>query len=160
VDIHTNTDVPPAVVDAFISFARNTLLDNFILERVVRRPVGSHDEFIEVVVELAGLLTGTSGFTMPLFNVVRVLLSGGVGRPGVKLLRGALLASDLVDDNFTISDTKVETINLKLIDLFNAVSEASCQIVFGGADSPAVTGDVLPQVHMRQQHRKRKKPLI
>jgi hypothetical protein len=159
-EINANTDVPPAIIDAFIAFGRNTLLDNFVLERIVRRPFPSTDEFIEVAVELPGLLTGSSGFTLPLFNIVRVLLTGGAGRPGLKMLRGALLAADIIDDNFTISDTKLETINLKLIDLFNAVNEASCAIVFGSADHVATTAVVQPEVHMRQQHRKRRKSLL
>jgi hypothetical protein len=94
-----------------------------------------------------------------LFNVIRVVLNGGAGRPGIKFLRGVLQTENIIDDNFTINTSLITLVQNKLNDLFNAASDASCQIVFGSAPHTAVSGIPENTVHMRQQHRKRKKSL-
>jgi hypothetical protein len=157
VDVGSATDVPPDLVDAFITFARNTLLDLYTVARVVRRPAGTTDEFIEVIVDAAGTIASSGFIALPLFNVVRVLLAGGVGRPGVKYLRGVLATAHIIDDNNTIASALLTAIQGELNTLFNAASDALCDIVFGASNKVAVSSDPDNIVHMRQQHRKRRR---
>ncbi len=160
VDVGSATDVPPALTLAFQDFGLNTLLSVYSLQRIARRPAGTTNEFIDVIVDAAGAIGIGSNIPMPLFNVIRLLLFGGVGRPGTKLLRGALVAADIVDDSNHISTTLRTTIENAAVALFNAASDASCQIVFGHANHVAVSPSTDSQVQMRQLHRKRKKTLL
>lgn len=160
VEVGSAGDVPPALVTAFEAFHTGTLLDVYRLARIVRRPAGTTDEFIEFIVDAAGEIVSSGSFTLPLFNVIRILLNGGAGRPGVKFIRGALQTENIIDDNFTINATLITLMQNKLNDLFNAASDAECQIVFGSAPHTAVSGVPQTTVHMRQQHRKRKKKVL
>lgn len=160
VEIGSATDVPPALVDAFVTFGRNTLLDLYTLERVVRRPAGSHDMFIEDIVGLAGILSSDGFKALPIFNVVKVLLQVGLGRPGIKLLRGAIIDGDLLDEQFHLKPTFVTLIQNELNALYNAASDAACEIVVGSTNKPSVTSNVDTTIQMRQPHRKRRKPLV
>jgi hypothetical protein len=157
VDAGADTDVAPALISAFVDFSLETLLDLYSLARVVRRPAGSHDEFIEVIVAGAGLVGAGDNLALPLFNVARILLSGGVGRPGEKLLRGLLLNSDVIDNQNHIKPALVSYVTGKVDDLFNAASTAGQSIVFGATDKVAVSPIVDSTIQMRQLHRKRKK---
>jgi hypothetical protein len=159
VEIGSAVDVPPALILAFEDFHTGVLLDVYRLARIVRRPAGTTDEFIETIVDAAGEVVSSGSFTLPLFNVIRVVLNGGAGRPGIKFLRGVLQTENIIDDNFTINTSLITLVQNKLNDLFNAASDASCQIVFGSAPHTAVSGIPENTVHMRQQHRKRKKSL-
>jgi preprotein translocase subunit Sss1 len=157
VDIGEATDVPPALVSAFVTFARNCLLDLYSVARVARRPAGSHDEFIETVVGLAGLLAVGSGKALPLFNVVKLVLQVGAGRPGIKLLRGLLSNAHLLDEQNHIIPSLITLVDGNANDLFNAASAAACTFVVGESNKPAVSPVVDQSVEMRQLHRKRKK---
>lgn len=157
VDVGELGDVPPALTDAFIAFSRATLLDLFSVARVTRRPAGSHDEFIEVAVNLAGTLSSSGFHALPLFNVVRVLLFGGVGREGLKLLRGAIIDGDLLDEDFHLKSTFISLIQGSLDTLLNAASDAGCTLVYGATNKPIVSGTVDSLIGMRQQHRKRRR---
>lgn len=160
VETGSETDVDPAVILAFEAFGLDSLLDIYSLQRIARRPAGTTNEFIDVIVDAAGHLPLGSNKAMPLFNVIRLLMSGGAGRPGEKLLRGALVAADLADSNNHISSTLRTLLEGNAITLFNAVSTAGQQLVFGPEHRVAVTPDIDSQVQMRQLHRKRKKPLV
>lgn len=157
VDIGSATDVPPDLVLAFEQFGRSVLLDAFTLDRIVRRPAGSHDAFIETVVGLVGLNTVGTSKILPLFNVVRVLLQVGAGRPGIKYLRGLLLNVHLIDEQDHIDPALLTIVNNAFDTLYNAASDAACTFVVGADDKPSVSAAVDHTIEMRQQHRKRKK---
>lgn len=157
INIGADTDVDPALLDAITHFSLKTLLDLYSLQRVVRRPAGSHDEFIEVIVAAAGLVGAGDNLALPLFNVARVLLQGGIGRPGEKLIRGLLLATDIADDQNHIKPALVSYVQSEADTLFNAASTAAQSFVFGAGDKFAVSPIVDSTIAMRQLHRKRKK---
>lgn len=157
IDTGALDDVDPSVILAFQDFGLNTLLSVYNLQRIARRPAGTTNEFIEVIVDAAGAIGIGSLVPMPLFNVIRLLLEGGVGRPGSKLLRGGLVTADVVDDSNHISSTLRTLIEGQAINLFNAVTDAGQSIVFGADNRTAVSPTTDSQVQMRQQHRKRKK---
>jgi hypothetical protein len=157
VDTGADTDVDPALVGAFQDFGLNTLLSIYNLQRIARRPAGTTNEFIDVIIDAAGLLPIGSNVAMPLFNVVRLLLEGGVGRPGSKLLRGALVAADVIDSQNHISTTLRGIIEDQAILLFNAASAAGQSLVFGDDNRAAVSPTTDSQIQERQLHRKRKK---
>jgi hypothetical protein len=157
VDIGSLTDVPPDLVTAFVDFALDTLCDAYTVSKVVRRPAGSTDEFIEVIVDAVGHRALSGGIPLPLYNTIRCALSAGVGRPGIKYLRGFLEASDLVGDGTIMSTAIVTAIQLALNTLYNAASDAACTLVIGADNKPSVTAVPDPLVAMRQRHRKRKK---
>lgn len=157
VDTGADSDVDPALTLAFQDFGLNTLLSIYNLQRIARRPVGTSNEFIDVIVDAAGLLPIGSNIAMPLFNVIRLLLEGGVGRPGSKLLRGALVTADVADSANHISSTLRGIIEAQAIDLFNAASDAGQSIVFGPDNRVAVSPTTDSQIQERQLHRKRKK---
>jgi hypothetical protein len=89
VDVGADTDVDPALLSAFETFAVNMLLTIYSCARIVRRPAGTTDAFIEILVGAAGTRGLAGSFALPLFNTVRVLLAAGAGRPGLKYFRGA-----------------------------------------------------------------------
>lgn len=157
IDVGSADDVPAGVIDALRDFHLGRLLGIYTLEKIVRRPAGTSDAFIEALFNLAGTRTVSSGDALPLFNTVRALLSGGVGRPGIKFLRGFLVTSDLVDNAGTINSTTVAGITAALIDLIDAVDAASCTIVFGSALRVALSAATQAVAQMRQQHRKRRR---
>src|SRR6266481_6109550 len=101
------TDVPSGLVTAFTDFAVNTLLSIYSVARVVRRPAGTTDAFIEVIVDVAGANPIGGDFALPLYNVMKIALAGGTGRPGAKLLRGLLVAGDITDELNHINAAKV-----------------------------------------------------
>jgi len=160
VDIGAATDVPPAVVDAFEAFGLDTLLSIYELSRIVRRPAGTTDAFIEVIVGSPGGRSVGSSFALPLFNTIRVLLNGAAGRPGIKYLRGLLLAADIIDEANHINSTLLGNVQTQLNTLYNACSDASCFIVEGADNSPTTTADPGTTVAMRQLHRKRRKVTV
>jgi len=160
IDVGSETDVPSAVTLALETFAIQTLLNIFTVERVVRRPQGSHDEFIEVLVGAAGALAIGSNKVLPLWNTVKVLLNAGAGRPGIKFLRGILTQASLVDEQNHIDGGTVALVQDRLTTLFNAFSDAAVTLVIGAGDKPAVSPLVSDTVQMRQQHRKRKKSTL
>jgi hypothetical protein len=157
VDTGADTDVDPALILQFADTAKELLLSLYTVNRIARRPLGSHDEFIETVFDLVGGIAIGGNKALPLFNVARVILAGGVGRPGLKSLRGLLTSSDIIDSANHISATLVSLIQEEMSLLFNAASDAGQQIVFGEANKVAVSPLALAQVFGRQQHRKRKK---
>jgi hypothetical protein len=160
VDVGDDGDIAPGLVEAFATFHQACLLDLYTLARTVRRPAGTADAFIEVVIGAAGGIDSGTGLALPLFNVIRVLLNGGAGRPGVKLLRGILLASDVIDAANHINPDVITFVNTHLDDLLNAASVAGQQIVFGSANQPAVSAEPSNLIAMRQLHRKRKKTIV
>jgi hypothetical protein len=160
VDVGAETDVPADVTTALETFAIQTLLDIFTVERIVRRPAGTTDEFIEVIVGAAGALAIGSQKVLPLWNTIKVLLQVGAGRPGIKFLRGILTGASVTDEQNHIDSGTVTLITGKLITLFNAVSDAGCNFVVGEDDKPAVSPAMSNTIQMRQQHRKRKKPAL
>jgi hypothetical protein len=157
VDVGSATDVPAGVISAFIDFARNALLEIYTVERVVRRPAGTTDAFIETIVGAAGLLEIGSNKALPLWNTVRVLLNAGAGRPGVKFLRGILTQASLIDEQNHIDGGSVSLIQGLFDALTNELSDESCWLVEGEDNKQVVSGIVQSTIQMRQQHRKRKK---
>lgn len=157
VDVGSADDVPSALVLAFETFGLSTLRDIYTLARIARRPAGSTNEFIDVIVGAAGSVVTGADKVLPLFNVVRLLLEAGAGRPGVKLLRGLLVGGDLADEQNHLAAPMISLVQSAANDLFNAASDASCTFVVGAGNRPAVSPSVDPQVEMRQRHRKRKK---
>jgi hypothetical protein len=83
VDAGSDSDVDPDLLTEFQDFGLNTLLSIYSLQRIARRPVGTSNEFIDIIIDAAGLLPIGSNVPMPLFNVIRLLLEGGAGRPGI-----------------------------------------------------------------------------
>lgn len=160
VDVGADTDVDAGLISAFTTFGLDTLRDAFKLARIVRRPAGSTDEFIEVIVDAVGHLAVGSGKLLPLWNVVRILLASGVGRPGIKYLRGVLMDTSIEDEQNTIVSALAAAIQSSVDDLFNAASTAGQFIAFGDPTKDAVSAEVDNTIHMRQQHRKRRKTVV
>jgi len=160
VDIGSDGDVAPALLEAFQTFGLDTLLSLYSLQRIARRPAGTTNEFIDIIVDAAGAIGIGSNIALPLFNVIRLQLFGGAGRTGVKLLRGALVAADIIDEQNHISSGLHTIIENAAIALFNAASDAGQPLVIGAAHRAAVSPSTDTQVQMRQLHRKRKKKLL
>jgi hypothetical protein len=156
VDTVADDDVDPGLLFAFETFGLDTLRDAFKLARIVRRPAGSTDAFIEIIVDAVGHLAVGSGKLLPLWNVVRVLLASGAGRPGIKYLRGVLMDTSIEDEQNTIVSALTGAIQGSVDDLYNAASTAGQFIAFGAADKQSVSAEVDNTIHMRQQHRKRR----
>ena len=156
VDTGAETDVNNLLLEQFQTFGLNTLLSLYSLQRIARRPAGTTNEFIDIIVDAAGLLPIGSNVAMPLFNVVRILLQGGLGRPGSKLMRGGLVTADVVDSLGHISATLRGIFEAEAIALFNQASDIGQSIVFGPDNHIALTPSVDSQVQERQLHRKRR----
>jgi hypothetical protein len=157
VNVGADSDVDAGLLAQFQSFGLDTLRDAFKLARIVRRPAGSSDAFIEILVDAVGHLAVGTGKLLPLWNVVRVLLASGAGRPGVKYLRGVLMDTSIEDEQNTIVAALVGALQGHVDDLFNAASTAGQPLAFGNPSKDAVSGEVDNTIHMRQQHRKRRK---
>lgn len=157
IDVGADTDVDPAVLSALQTFSINMLLTIYSVARIVRRPAGSTDEFIEILVGAAGTRGLAGSFALPLFNTVRILLAAGAGRPGLKYIRGLLKAVDIIDEQNHIDDDLITYVNEQLDIVLNALSDAGQQFVIGAADKPVVSAEPDTTVEMRQLHRKRKK---
>lgn len=157
VDVGAADDVPSALIVAFAEFAEATLLSTFNVARIVRRPAGTTDAFIETLINVAGAVAIGGHKSMPLYNTIKVLLNSGAGRPGVKYLRGLLTEADLLDSQGHIASGIVTLVQNAANDLFNVASDESCFIVEGSANTPAVSPVVQSLFQMRQQHRKRKR---
>lgn len=160
VDIGAATDVPPGLLAQFESFAIATLLDIYSVARIVRRPAGTSDAFIEELIGAAGALVLGSNKVLPLWNTVRVLLNAGAGRPGIKFLRGILTQASITDEQNHIDSGTISLLQTELDALFNQASDDTCTFVIGADDKPAVSPVVQSLIQMRQPHRKRKKPVV
>ena len=158
IDIGTATDVPPALILAIEAFHLNTLLNLYSLARIVRRPKGTTDEFVEIVVAAAGLIDVGAAHALPLWNSVRLILGVAAGRVGFKFLRGLLTDAMIADEQNHITSGIISAVETRAITLFNAASDAACFFVVGADDKPSVSPTVQATIQMRQQHRKRKKP--
>jgi len=157
VDVGLLEDVPADLLLAFETFGLSGLRDIYALSKIVRRPAGTTDEFIEIVLESAGLVATAGVNVLPLYNTIKIFLNGGVGRPGYKFIRGYLADDGIADDQDHMNSTIVTFWQGLANDLFNAASDASCQLVFGAGDKVAVSPSVQSLIQMRQKHRKRKK---
>jgi hypothetical protein len=155
-DIGADTDVSATMIDAFRDFDRSLLRDIYTLARIVRRPAGTTDAFIEVILGLAGLLAST-GKVLPLFNTVRILLNVGAGRPGQKFLRGYLTDADLSGDDVHIESASVSQVEDAVFALLNTASSEGYTFVESGDDKPVSGAAVQALVQMRQLHRKRRR---
>jgi hypothetical protein len=94
---------------------------------------------------------------MPLFNTVRVLLTGGVGRPGLKFLRGLLDTGDIADNSTDILATVVAAVEAATLTLLGEIVTAGCEVLEGAAGRPVTSASTQLTVQMRQEHRKRKR---
>jgi hypothetical protein len=157
VDIGTDTDVDSSLLTAIEDFAVAMLLENYSVARIVRRPAGSTDAFIEFLVGAAGARALAGHFALPLFNTVRILLGAGIGRPGIKYLRGLLQNADIIDEQNHIDPALISYVNTHLDTLLNAATDAGQLFVVGAADKAVATAAPDSSVEMRQLHRKRKK---
>jgi hypothetical protein len=119
--------------------------------------LGTSDEFTEAVFNTAGLVDVGTGDAMPLWNTVKVLLVGGIGRPGIKYLRGMIFGDSLSGDAGLLDSALVLAIQEEWDTMQNAVETAGCHLVYGAANKLAVSGVVQNLVQMRQQHRKRRR---
>lgn len=156
VDVGSDTDVDPTVINSLRTLYETILLPAFTLVKIVRRPAGSHDAFIEAIYELAGGRSGATGFALPLFDVIRVILGGAVGRPGVKYLRGCLTTGDITDAGDDIGTSFLGGVETLIDNVIAAAVAAGQQLVFG-EDRVALTATPQPKVAMRQLHRKRRR---
>lgn len=159
IDIGSATDFPGAIITALKDFSVANLLNIYTLVKIVRRPVGSHDAFVESVYDLPGSRDVGASEPLPLFNTVRLLLQPFEGRPGVKFLRGLLVNTDLIGTGGLIASAVVAGVEGRYIDLAAAVVAAGAQIVVA-ADKPVGSAATQGVVQMRQLHRKRRKPVI
>jgi len=155
-------DDPPSLdlVSALEDFGLNTLLSIYSLAPIAYRPAGTTNAFIDHIVDAAGLLPIGSNVAMPLFNVIRVLLEGTSGRPGIKMLRGALVVADVIDNQNHISTSLHNVIETAAVTLFNAVNDLGYHVVINAGGRQAFTPTTENVVAMRQLHRKRKKALV
>ncbi len=160
VDTGSSDDVAPGTLLELQNFALTTLLSIYSVARIARRPAGTTNEFIDVIVDAAGLLPIGTNKAAPLFNVIRLFLECVPGRPGIKLLRGALVTADIIDSQGHISSTLRGIVENAAINLFNQASADGQSFVVGSSHKVAVSPDVDQLVQMRQLHRKRKKTLL
>jgi hypothetical protein len=160
VDIGALEDVPGGLLLALQTFHLDTLLDLYTLVRLVRRPAGTSDAFIEVLIDTVGANAVGAAHVLPLWNTVRILLEGGVGRPGIKFLRGFLTDAMLADELGHIDPAIVTAIENHAIDLFNAASDAACSFVYGSDNRVAVSPTTQSSIQMRQPHRKRRRTIV
>jgi hypothetical protein len=153
-------DISPAGVLALSNFYISRMYNVYRVVRTVRRLLGTPDSFIETVVDTVGALDPAGADLLPLFNTAKVLLQGGVGRPGVKFLRGMLIASDLTSSQDQLDPTKVSAIQGSWDTFQNAIEATTDQhLIFGAANKVAVSGIVDGTVQMRQRHRKRRRTI-
>jgi hypothetical protein len=156
IDAGSADDVPAAVITALHDFHIGKLLSIYELLKIVRRPAGSHDEFIEAIYnEAGGIATGTAD-AMPLFNTLKFFLTGGAGRPGFKFLRGLLRTVDVLDSDSNIEPSLVADVEVDVLALIAAVAGADAEIVYG-LGKIATSASTQLKVQMRQLHRKRKR---
>jgi hypothetical protein len=92
-----------------------------------------------------------------LYNTVKILLNGGVGRPGAKLLRGLLATTDYDGPQGDLQNGLVSMVQTELTNLLNAAVAPAEFFVFGKGQQAVVTGVVQAIAQMRQEHRKRRK---
>lgn len=156
VDAGSDDDVDPTVIDSLATMYETILLPAFTFEKIVRRIVGTSDEFIEAIYEVAGGRSGASGFPLPLFDVIRVLLNSGIGRPGVKYLRGCLTTGDVADVGDDIGSSFLGGVTTLIDNVISAAIAAGQQIV-EGSDRAVLSATPQPKVAMRQEHRKRRR---
>lgn len=159
IDVGSAEDVPAGVTDALKNFSVHCLLDAYTFVKLVRRPVGSHDAFVEAIYNLPGNRHVGSSEPMPLFNTVRLLLSAFSGRPGLKFLRGLLLISDIVATGGALGTPVMELVESEAGTLITAIVDAACELVVL-PDKVISAPTVQPMTQMRQLHRKRKKPTV
>lgn len=153
----TGNDISPDAVAALANFYTSRMYNVYRVVRTVRRLLGTPDSFIEVIVDTVGALDPSGADLLPLWNTAKVLLFGGPGRPGIKYLRGMLIAPDLTSSQDILDPTKVSQIQGSWDTFQNAVEATSGQhLVYGLANKIAVSGEVVNLVQMRQRHRKRR----
>jgi hypothetical protein len=159
IDVGDADDVPAAVISALYDFHVGHLLEIYVLSKIARRPVGTHDEFIESIYNHAGSVPLSGSFPLPLFNTLKFFLTGGTGRPGYKFLRGLLTSANVIDDRNNISPSLVANVETAVLALISAVTGADAEIVFG-LGKIATSASTQLFVQMRQQHRKRKRSTV
>lgn len=157
VDTVAAEDVAPEVITALFDFYVSRTISLFVIERIVRRVLGTHDEFVESLFNTPGAVSAGDGDAMPLFNTVKVLLQGAIGRPGVKYLRGMIFGDSLSGDEGLIDAALVTALQTAWDTMQNSVETAGQHLVFGAADKVCTTAVVENFVQMRQQHRKRRR---
>jgi hypothetical protein len=111
------------------------------------------DIYITTVINEPGESTQAMGTLLPLFNVVRVDLSSGVGRPGRKYLRGCMGEADM--DYNTIVPASVTYFT----DHYAVPLGALAGVVMKDG-SDILTADVWPQIGMRQLRRGSKRKAV
>jgi hypothetical protein len=158
VDTGSAADVDPTVIDALRGFAVGPLLTIYELVKIVRRPAGSHDAFIESIFNLAGSRAIGSSHPLPLWNCVRLIMLVAAGRPGLKYLRGILIAADIIDSANTIDPSLLAGITTGFNSVISAATTAG-QTFVKGADVPIASVSSQLKAQMRQLHRKRKHAL-
>lgn len=143
--------VQGASIADLIAIERSVHLSPVLITKVrIDDAVPLTDQFVTETINLFGLRTIGSEHMLPLFNVVRVDLTAGLGRPSRKYYRGALHEGDV---NFnTIAPATVSFYNT---DVAAALASLSGFVDVDGTDITA--GTTHPFVGMRQLRRGSKK---
>lgn len=159
IDVGSEEDVPSDVILAIKDFHVSVLLNLYELVKIVRRPVGTTDEFIEAIFNVAGGRSAGTSIALPLFNTVRLLLSGGIGRPGSKFLRGMLLTEDVAAGSGILSSIVLGEVEDAFNTLLIAMGDSLVHIVVGDPQKEIGSGAAESKIQERQLHRKRKKTI-
>jgi hypothetical protein len=157
IDAGAADDVAGAVLDELANFYLNNTFETYVLQRIVRRVLGTADAFIEISIESPGLGAVGSSVPAPLFNTVAMLFDSGIGRPGLKYLRGMLLQTDIVDVNGTLRSGIITGLNSAFDLVLNAASDAAQTFVFGASNKAVVSTSFRGAVQERQRHRRRRR---
>jgi len=159
IDVGSLDDVPVGIISGLQAYHLPLLLPIYTLSKIVRRPAGTTDAFIEAIVNLAGTRTSATGFALPLFNTIGLFLGGGAGKPGFKYLRGALTSDDIIDENNSINTALLAGVVTSFDALIAAATTAGVNFVYGATEKFITTASAELAVQMRQMHRKRKRSL-
>jgi hypothetical protein len=157
IDAGADSDVDPSVILELINFHVSRTFAVYVIKRLARRVLGTSDAFIEVAINTPGAIAPLTEVPAPLFNTIRMILQGGIGRVGSKFLRGMLVQSQVIDDNGTLAASLLTAMNSAFDSVLNAASTAGQTFVFGATDKPVVSAEFQGNVQERQRHRKRKR---
>lgn len=156
----TADDLPPdpLIREGIKAFHVEQTMDVYEIKKLVYRLLGTADSFVEETIDLPGAVATGSADLLPLWNTFKVSLECAIGRPGIKLYRGMLIASYLTHTQDQIDPAVVATMQSNFDALMAIIDGVTGhQMVVGSANKPVLAGQVLGDVKMRQEHRKRKR---
>lgn len=158
-DIGELEDFPVGAIVAVSNFSLDTLLNVYELVKIVRRPAGTSDAFVESIANTPGNRSAGADVALPLFDTVRLVLEGGVGRPGQKFLRGLLLLNDIAASGGVLKPAVIALVEAAATTLISDLLADDVQIVVGSTNKVVLSASAESDVQERQLHRKRRRSI-